>query len=53
MDKLDEIIKIFESERKYYEDLYERAYTSEEENYYGGNVNALEWAIRVIGLRRS
>lgn len=30
MDKLDEIIKIFESERKYYEDLYECAYTSEE-----------------------
>ena len=53
IDKLDEIIKIFESERKYYEDLYERAYTSEEENYYGGNVNALEWAIRVINLRRS
>lgn len=22
-------------------------------NYYGGNVNALEWAIRVIDLRRS
>lgn len=53
MDKLDEITKIFESERKYYEDLYERAYTSEEENYYSGNVNALEWAIRVIDLRRS
>lgn len=52
MDKLDEIIKIFESERKYYADLCERAYTSEEVKYYIGKVDALEWAIRVIDLRK-
>lgn len=52
MDKLEEIIKVLERERKCYEDLYERACTSEEENYYGGRVDALEWAIWVIDLMR-
>ena len=53
MDKLNEISKILESEREYYKDLCERTYTSEEANYYIGKVDALEWAIRVIDLRKA